>query len=632
MKFKRYCALLLAVVLMLSLLSGCGSNAASGSDDNTLTITIMANRATEFCDAMVAKFPDINFEFNYYYGENMSGYLTNMITQGDAGDLIYYTQLSKQPEITDQFLDLSGYPFISNISDEVIPLLNVDDHIYQIPGPLEIRCVIYNKTLFAENGWKVPESHTDLVELVKQIRQEQPDMTPIAMSLGGAAYPFLAAATLSQCGFLSTPSGHQWERDFFEGKASIAEGFDSGLTMMEELINAGAFDTELSNGKTYVGKWNCNEEMVSRQAAMEFHWANMLSFMQTITAEGVTDEFGFLPFYGQNEDEKLASFAVSLAWSVNAKLAEPGNEKKLENAIRVMEWIATKDAQLVLSSNQGQYPVIKGAKSELISTYMDELWELAQDGYKSTGIYTGYEHVIVEMTAPIQAAMEADDATGMKEAVIEVGDRLNAKFLAGDSSEAHGMLTENLNEAQTAQFEVNAIHAAGLGDFALMTHSGRQGMVINTRGAAGQIYAGTINQDALRIIMSDADGYIDTMELTGAEVKALLESGKIMFEGEQKIFDSGAEAPENRAALPTASFPYYWAGIDVEMKDGKVKSVKLNGTELDNNATYTVAFQGGDYAYDLMDRAVQTEITTDSVMVNYIKTNSPLKAPEVLRK
>ncbi len=622
---KKIIALTLSLTTIFSAAAGC--NSKSEDDQNTLTVNIMANRATEFCDAMVKKFPDINFDFNYYYGENMSGYLGNSIRNGDASDLIYYTQISRQESLVENFLDLSGYPFIGNLSDDILSVLNVDDHIYQIPAPLEVRCIIYNKTLFAENGWKIPANFNELLDVVKQIRKESPDITPIAMSLGGAAYPFLAAGTLSQCGFLSTIDGFKWEQDFMAGKASFADGFDEGLTIMEQLIDANAFDTE-----PYVGKWNCNEQMIKREAAMEFHWANMLSFMQTITSDEVTDEFGFLPFYGLNDGDKLVGFSSSLTWSVNKKLADKGNEKKLENALRVMEWITTEEAQTALSSNQGQYPVIDNMKNELIDTYMEELWELSKNGYKASGLYTGYEHIIIDVTKPIQEAMENDDSTGMREAAIEIADRLNQKFLVGDTSECHGELSENLSEAETAQFQADAINSAGIGDFALITHSGRKGDVINTRGAAGTLYTGKISQEELRIILSDADSFVYTMELTGEEIKNLLENGKEMFTDEYKIIDFNAEMPENIDELEKQSFEYYWSGIDVEFKNGKVSSIKLDGNELDNSTKYTVAFQSLDYPASLWDRAIESEITMDSVMVDYIKANTPVTAPVVLRK
>lgn len=615
MRLKKFISIVLVGMLVLSMLIGCQSGVKKNEDDNTLTVTIAANRATEFCDAMVKKFPEINFEFDYYYGENMSGYLTEVINHGDGSDLIYYTQMTNKESFAEHLLDLSGYPFIGNLNDEILTLLNVDDKIYQIPAPLEVRCIIYNKTLFAEKGWKIPENFQELVALCKQIRAEEPGITPIATSLGGEGYPFLMVSILSQCGKLSTPEGLQWEKDFFAGEASIEEGMSEGLTMTEQLIDAGAFDPE-----PYIGKWNCNEQMVKREAAMEFHWANMLSFMEAINQEGVTDEFGFLPFYGLNEGEKLVGFASSLTWSLNKKLGEEGNEKKLENALKVMEWITTQEAQQALSSNQGQIPVIKGVTNELIDSYMAELWELSKNGYKANGLYIGYEHIIVDATATVKEAMFARTSEGMRKNFVETCDLLNRKFLAGDMSEAYGILKEDFSSEEIAQLHVNMLHELNLGDFAMVTRSGRKGTILNTRGATGSLYAGSVTMEDIRVILSDAGGFVTTIELTGAQVKELLENGK---KATKKIVDTDGNE--------SANFEYYWAGIDVTMEDNNVTSVKLNGKELDDNTVYTVVFEEDDYNEELSSNAVVSDRLVSDSLVDYVKKNTPLTPPKVLR-
>ncbi len=56
-------------------------------------------------------------------------------------------------------------------------------HIYQIHTGSQkqrsgypIICMMYNKTLFEEHGWKVPTTHSELVSLCRQVREEEPGL------------------------------------------------------------------------------------------------------------------------------------------------------------------------------------------------------------------------------------------------------------------------------------------------------------------------------------------------------------------------------------------------------------------------------------------------------------------------
>ncbi len=211
-------------------------------------------------------------------------------------------------------------------------MLDVNGAVYQIPGSLEIFCISYNKTLFEENGWTVPSSLSELLATVKQIRTDNPEITPISSSLMGG-YPFIFAGVTSKDGFLSTTEGYQWEQNFWNGEGSFGEGFSEGLDVLAQLIDAGAFD----GCEKYETVWTCEDEFIKRESAMNIQWAGAKALFSAAEKSGSTDEFGLLSFFGLNDNSFVVGHSATSFWSVNRKLGEKGNEEKLQNALEVME-------------------------------------------------------------------------------------------------------------------------------------------------------------------------------------------------------------------------------------------------------------------------------------------------------
>lgn len=64
-------------------------------------------------------------------------------------------------------MDISGYNFVGNYESSLLNQYDVDGAIYMLPGPVIIRSMVYNKTLFEEKGWQAPSTHGQLVDLVR---------------------------------------------------------------------------------------------------------------------------------------------------------------------------------------------------------------------------------------------------------------------------------------------------------------------------------------------------------------------------------------------------------------------------------------------------------------------------------
>ncbi len=617
-KIKKILVAILSLVLTLSSLSGC-STPNKKDDNNTLTMIYARSVPMAFIDGLMKKFPDINFELEFYQGASFTEYAYQALSHGEAGDIFVYSLALSEEDAEKYLVDLSGYTFMGSFDTAILDSIARDGHVYHVPGPVSSRCILYNKTLFDMYGWEAPTTFNELLALVKQIRTDAPDITPLAMPMPAAGYPFTMITSPAQCGFLATPEGAEWEERYFRGEASVAEGFDEGFTIMEKLIDANAFD-----GEKYVGLWHViSGDPCERKAAMSISLGGtqpVLPLLEKTATQDVygtycTDEFGLLPFFGLEDGQEGLSVTLSTTWALNKSLEEKGNEKKLENALRVMEYLSTAEAQLLLQTDNGQIPTIKNLENTKVHPEVQKLWNLNENGKKSVFLYSGYEDIMIDTGNVVMEAILADSSEGMREKFIAVSDEIRKETLAGKAGvKVYGQVAENLSHEETARLSMEAVMEKNPADFILATNRGISDGVINSKGVGGRLFIGDVTENILSTIIQTYNNTIVTVELTGAEVIDLLQNGKILKEGDKE-----------------ACFKYIAYGLDVQEKDGVITSVKHKGEALDENKVYTVNFHQDDYTGEFaqLHTIVDTEMMIQEAIGEYLQKYSPISSDTI---
>lgn len=93
--------------------------------------------------------------------------------------------------ILDDVLDMTPVGESITIGDKlqsnVMDALKSDGHYYIVSDNLHLSGVLYDQALFAEHGWKVPETWDDFVALCKQIKKDTPDIAPFVFP---GMYPY----------------------------------------------------------------------------------------------------------------------------------------------------------------------------------------------------------------------------------------------------------------------------------------------------------------------------------------------------------------------------------------------------------------------------------------------------------
>ena len=196
MRKKKLTGMMLAVVMVSSLLTGCGSSttdateknpetaaessvaaSASTEDGNTaggvhepLTISAPGRSVKDFIDVVHEKYPEIVFDVDAYAGANGTGYMLDQLKTDNLPDIYsisYY--VADQYDVSDKLIDLAGYSFTDNYVSSRLREVNEGGSIYLLPSYYSCVGITYNKKILADNGWTLPKSLEELEELAPKV-------------------------------------------------------------------------------------------------------------------------------------------------------------------------------------------------------------------------------------------------------------------------------------------------------------------------------------------------------------------------------------------------------------------------------------------------------------------------------
>ena len=616
-------ALLSALMLLLAagLLAGCGNtdNADSTSlftgDPDALQIFIWGN--SDHKKILVEQFPDIKFDFYEYNGMNITASMAQVLERDDLGDIHINTLRVADEVAKEHMMDLSGTTLCDKYEPSMLHQYDVNGAIYQLPGSVSIRCILYNKDMFEAHGWKEPQSFDELVALCKQIRQETDDITPIVMGGAACGYYFTTMTTYSQCEYLYKPEGAQWAKDYAAGKASAKEGFASGFEMLQALIDARAFDYEKNDNL-----WDrelFERRMDTDEAAMMFLWGSQDAVAQEV--ENSPNQYGVMPFYNR-EGVAFLGTTVSYNIGLSKNLEEKGNEKKLADALRVMEWLSSSEGIYAITNDTSTsiFPLKEEENPYSFKLYQD-LWEENLDCIKAPMLYAGYEDILIPTGEAIMAAIKDN---GSLDGITDLMDEVHQQYLkGGDAAIAVGSFAKDFTHQETVQLLAATLQEMGDSDISLVSDGFVNGDISNSSGAHFRFYNGSLKEEQLSCTVPGNTQVAPCvrMELTGAQIKELIEKGKLVKGDEE--------------STPTqAYFDYYWAGMQAEMKNGTVISMTLDdGTKMEDSQTYTVTFGAEDYTDSIaaVGNPVKLDYPAKEALSAYLQKHSPVSPIELCR-
>lgn len=608
---------ILLSVICIIIVNGCKSTGketdiltqvASSKDREDITILVKyAFTINGFEKAVEKKFPNINIiqVGNYTHDMGIDEYETRL-EHDDIPDIVMTWPLEVGEEYwSDRLMDLSGMEFTNRYNLSMLNDISRDGKLYYLPGPAQVRGILYNKTLFEEKGWQVPKDFTGFVELCKTI--EASGMRSLQLGLGNEEVLDTAFVGYSYEECYSKPMDTQWIEEYNNGEHSFGEHFSPALDTFQYMIDQGVLkkeDLDISYAE--------REKMFfTRECAMVEDSVLMTRMGGTQT--GSTDEYALMPFFNPNGGEDWARLYMVCFIGLNKELAEPENKEKYELVMELMNYLSNPEGQEALMSDTG------AMYSSLIEVgppdvpEIEELIPALKEGRYA--LFPTFENA--------QSALR-EGLTGMvrgeytKEDVITMVDERNASPIKDKESSVLGKATEDFTLIETGNFFTDAMREEAGTDIALFLDNGKDGRY-NGKGISAKLYKGDVTENDIGRIFPDLkhgeEGTLWKVTVTGEDLRKILEYTMKVDNNEGGWF-------------------YYFSGLRMEYSPSsepgeRIKSITMaDKSDLEDEKLYTVAVMDETVSEQYVESCEQTQIKILDIIKESVKslgTISPTK-------
>ena len=178
-KKKAISAVLAASMLAAVILPGCGSDESSGKTE--IEILQYKPEAATYFDQVEEQFNATHDDIHLTISSpnDASTIMRTRFIREDYPDIIgiggdinysYYVD-------ADILADVSDYPGLADVKQSYLDILeNLEitpkDGAYGVPYVANAAGILYNKDMFEEHGWEIPESWGELIDLCEEIKAE----------------------------------------------------------------------------------------------------------------------------------------------------------------------------------------------------------------------------------------------------------------------------------------------------------------------------------------------------------------------------------------------------------------------------------------------------------------------------
>ena len=560
-KWNRVLPGFLVLVIVISLLSGCGGKSAEKEDAETITVYLWSTSLYEkYAPYVQEQLPDINVEF--VVGNNNLDFYKFLKENGGLPDIITCCRFSLHDAspLKDGLMDLSTTNAAGAVYDSYLSnFMNEDGSVNWLPVCADAHGFVVNKDLFEKYDIPLPTDYESFVFACQAF-----DKVGIRGFTADYYYDYTCMETLQglSASELSSVEGRKWRTIYSDPDNTKREGLDSTIwpeafENMEQFIK----DTGLSPDDLDMNYDDIVEMYQSGKLAMYFGSSSGVKMFQD---QGINTTF--LPFFQKNGEKWLMTtpyFQVAL----NSDLTKDATRRK--KAMKVLNTMLSEDAQ-----------------NRIISDGQDLLSYSQDVNLKLTEYLKDVKPVIEENHMYIRIA--SNDFFLVSKDVV-------SKMITGeyDAEQAYQSFNSQLLEEKSASEKVildsqksysNRFHSSGgNAAYSVMANTLRGIYGTDVLIATGNSFTGNVLKAGYTkkmvgsmIMPNSLSAY--SSKMSGAELK---ETVKNFIEGYE-----GGFIPFNRGSLPVFS------GISVEIKetdDGYTLSkVTKDGKKVQDNDTFTV--------------------------------------------
>ena len=562
----RLFSVLMALVMAVSLLTGCGTknaeNVEKQEDAQTIQVYLWTNSLYEtYAPYIQSQLPDVNIEF--IVGNNDLDFYKFLQENGGLPDIITCCRFSLHDAapLKDSLMNLALTNEAGAVYNTYLnSFKNEDSSVNWLPVCADAHGFVVNRSLFEQYGIPLPTDYESFVSACQAFEK-----AGIRGFTADYTYDYTCMETLQglSAAELTTTDGRKWRTAYSDSASTERVGLDDtvwpgAFERMAQFIQ----DTHLTADDLALSYNDVIGMFRNGEVAMYFGSSAGVKMFQD---EGI--DTIFLPFFSQN-GEKWIMTTPYFQIALNRDLEQ--DTARREKAMKVLNVMLSEEAQSrIVADGQDVLSYSQNVPLRL-TEYMKDVRDVVEENHMyiriaSNDFFAISKDVVSKMIAGEYTAQQAYRA-------------FNAQLLAEDTpADDEIVLTSGKSYS-------NVFHAnGGSASFSVMANTlrgvyGTDVLLATANSFTGSVLQADYNKKmAASMIMPN--GLMSRQRtMTGAELK---ETVRAFVEG-----CKGGFVPFNRGSLPVVS------GIAVEVKEAggsyTLTGITRNGRPLKDDDTVTV--------------------------------------------
>ena len=562
----RMFSVLMALVMAVSLLTGCGTKSAEQvqkqEDAQTIQVYLWTTGLYEnYAPYIQAQLPDVSIEF--IVGNNDLDFYKFLQQNGGLPDIITCCRFSLHDAapLKDSLMNLALTNEAGAVYNTYLnSFKNEDGSVNWLPVCADAHGFVVNRSLFEQYDIPLPTDYESFVSACQAFEK-----VGIRGFTADYAYDYTCMETLQglSAAELTTTEGRKWRTAYSDPASTARVGLDNAVwpgafERMEQFIQ----DTHLTADDLAQTYDDVMDLYRNGEVAMYFGSSAGVKKFQD---EGI--DTTFLPFFSQN-GEKWIMTTPYFQIALNRDLEQ--DTARREKAMKVLNIMLSEEAQSrIISDGQDLLSYSQNVPLRL-TEYMKDVRDVVEENHMyiriaSNDFFAVSKDVVSKMIAGELTAEQAYQA-------------FNAQLLA-DEEPADNETVLTSGKAYSNVFHANGGSAA----FSVMANTLRGVYGTDVLLATANSFTGSVLQadynKRMAASMIMPNGLMSRQRtMTGAELK---ETVRAFVEGWE-----GGFVPFNRGSLPVVS------GIAVEVKEENgsytLTGITRNGQPLRDDDTVTV--------------------------------------------
>ena len=563
---RRLFSVLMALVMAVSLLTGCGTKNAESvekkEDAQTIQVYLWTNSLYEtYAPYIQSQLPDVNIEF--IVGNNDLDFYKFLQENGGLPDIITCCRFSLHDAapLKDSLMNLALTNEAGAVYNTYLnSFKNEDSSVNWLPVCADAHGFVVNRSLFEQYGIPLPTDYESFVSACQAFEK-----VGIRGFTADYIYDYTCMETLQglSAAELTTTDGRKWRTAYSDSASTERVGLDDtvwpgAFERMAQFIQ----DTHLTADDLALSYNDVIGMFRNGEVAMYFGSSAGVKMFQD---EGI--DTIFLPFFSQNGEKWIMTtpyFQVALNRDLEQDTA------RREKAMKVLNVMLSEEAQSrIISDGQDLLSYSQNVPLRM-TEYLKDVRDVVEENHMyiriaSNDFFAVSKDVVSKMIAGEYTAQQAYRA-------------FNAQLLA-EETPADDEIVLTSGKSYSNVFHANG----GSASFSVMANTlrgvyGTDVLLATANSFTGSVLQADYNKKmAASMIMPN--GLMSRQRtMTGAELK---ETVRAFVEG-----CKGGFVPFNRGSLPVVS------GIAVEVKEAggsyTLTGITRNGQPLKDDDTVTV--------------------------------------------